>query len=385
LSVLLSVNRTSTAAGSGPLRAGGSSGFGVSPAEGDRASRKVARAVALAAFLLALSPSAGDTPKPDGPPARKGPDPAAVEVRFTDNSTLKLVLRDPHVEIATRYGPLRIPVADVRRIEFGTRVPDDVAKGIEAAINNLGSPQYKLREAAQTELIALKEKAFPALVRATKHKDPEVIRRAEELLTQLREAVPDDLLEAREFDVVSTDDMHVSGRITGEAFKAATAQFGEQSVKLTDLRSLRSMLVAAHDTEAVPKSVLADPGSVTQYQGQIGASFYFRVTGANNGTVWGSDVYTTDSSLATAAVHAGAVGMGQTGVVKVTIVPSPNVFAGTTRNGITTNPYGMYPVAFTVTRVGGVARGGPGGAMGMVRPAPVAVQPGVPFGGMPKN
>ena len=38
-----------------------------------------------------------------------------------------------------------------------------------------------------------------------------------------------------------------------------------------------------------------------------GTTYYFRVTGARDGSVWGTDVYTGDSSLALAAVHAGAV------------------------------------------------------------------------------
>src|SRR5439155_7438372 len=84
--------------------------------------------------------------------------------------------------------------------------------------------------------------------------------------------------------------------------------------------------------------------------------------GMGGGTVWGTDVYTTDSPLALAAVHAGVVQMGQSAVVKVTIVASPNNFVGSTRNGITTENYGVYPAAYTVSRVGTAGRGGGGPA-----------------------
>ena len=50
------------------------------------------------------------------------------------------------------------------------------------------------------------------------------------------------------------------------------------------------------------------------------------------GTVWGSDVYTDDSTLAAAAVHAGAVGAGETGLVKVTILPGESSYDASTRN-----------------------------------------------------
>src|SRR5258708_5058385 len=57
-----------------------------------------------------------------------------------------------------------------------------------------------------------------------------------------------------------------------------------------------------------------DPGSVGGLRGQNGKAFLFEVTGANNGSVWGTDVYTDDWSLATAAVHARVLQAGQTGV-----------------------------------------------------------------------
>ncbi len=42
-----------------------------------------------------------------------------------------------------------------------------------------------------------------------------------------------------------------------------------------------------------------------------GAVHYFRVTGAAEGQVWGTDTYTRDSSLGAAAVHAGLLKPGR--------------------------------------------------------------------------
>lgn len=55
---------------------------------------------------------------------------------------------------------------------------------------------------------------------------------------------------------------------------------------------------------------------------------------ADPAPVYGTDVYTPDSGLCTAAVHAGALQQGATGSVIFRIVASPPVFKGTTRNGI---------------------------------------------------
>src|SRR5262245_57779639 len=346
--------------------------------------------VVLAAALAVTSLAAddGDKSSTKPPPGKAGREPALVEVRFTDNSTMKLTLRDERIEVVTRYGKLVVPVAEIQRIDFGTRLSEEDGHKIEAAIGNLGSPQYKVREAAQADLIAFREKSYPALLRATKHKDPEVIRRAEELLNNLRQTVPEDLLEIREFDVVWTDEMRLTGRISGETFKVHTSQFGEQPLKLADIRGLRSLAQVAADTELDPKNFIPDPGNLSQYQQQIGKVLYVRVTGGarqhvagvfapgmpggapggmvigmGGGTVWGTDVYTTDSPLALAAVHAGIVQMNQTAVVKVTIIPSPNNFIGSTRNGITTENYGPYPAAYTISRVNAAA-GGAGGRGG---------------------
>jgi hypothetical protein len=281
----------------------------------------------------------------DPPPA--GP-PGLVEVRFTDNSTLKLTLKDAKIEVVTPYGKLAIPVGDLQRIEFATRLSDDTTKRIEEAVANLAHPVFAKREAASVELLKLKEKAYPALLEAAKNKDAEVARRAEELVDRIRDAVPADQLEVRKADMIDTGHSKFSGRIEGAALKAFSAQFGDVQLKLTDLRSLRAPGAAADE----PKVVHADPdpGSLTGYNDKIGQTFYFKVTGATTAIIWGTDVYTTDSQLATAAVHAGAVRAGQTGVVKVTMLASPPAFQGSSRNGVTSNPYGLYPAAYRVGR-----------------------------------
>jgi hypothetical protein len=91
----------------------------------------------------------------------------------------------------------------------------------------------------------------------------------------------------------------------------------------------------------------ADPGNLMAFQTQIGKRFSFRVTGAANGGVWGSEgAYTADSSLATAAVHAGLLKPGETGTVHVRIIQPPPAFTGTTAHGVTTGSFGAFPGAY---------------------------------------
>jgi hypothetical protein len=83
----------------------------------------------------------------------------------------------------------------------------------------------------------------------------------------------------------------------------------------------------------------------------VGKSFHFRVTGECHGPVWGTDIYTSDSHLATAAVHAGAVESGEEGVVRVSVVDmSREKVQGSFRNGVMTHDWGTYNVGYKVVR-----------------------------------
>jgi hypothetical protein len=305
-------------------------------------------AACLLAALSAAALSGGEPDKrPDQPPQPAAP--AGVEVHFNDGSVLKVLPHDERLEVATPYGKLTIPLADVHQIDFGTRIPDSMAKRIDQAIADLGDTDFHKRETASAELLRFREKAYPALLEAAKQKDAEVVRRVEGLLERLRETVPEKDLEFRKHDVVQTADSKIAGHVVGEAFKVQTTQFGEVEVKLADVRSVRSLAVAAETVAA--KDVLQDPGTLGNYTNNIGQTYRFRVTGALNvGTVWGTGVYTSDSALATVAVHAGLLKVGQTGVIKVTIVPAQAAYMGSTQNGVTTNDYGEWPGAYRVSR-----------------------------------
>ncbi len=63
------------------------------------------------------------------------------------------------------------------------------------------------------------------------------------------------------------------------------------------------------------------------------------------GTVWGSGVYTTDSSICAAAVHAGAVGASG-GSVTLKKSAGCAKYNGTTANGVTTSSWGSFESSF---------------------------------------
>lgn len=112
--------------------------------------------------------------------------------------------------------------------------------------------------------------------------------------------------------------------------------------------------VAIRDTIRRLKSadlvVLPNPGNLYQFREFEGQPLHFQVTGRIGGSIWGTDVYTGDTDLATAAVHAGALRVGETAVVEVRIVPSPPQHLGSARNGVTTSNWGTYGFSYTVRK-----------------------------------
>jgi hypothetical protein len=294
----------------------------------------------VVAFLVA--PVGVGGPQPAQPESKQPSKPqtvgTAVEVKYTDDSTMKLKLLDDKLELTTKHGVLKIAAADVRRIEFATRVPADIAEKVALAIAKLNHVDFKVREAATEELKELRERAYPLVVKAIKSEDPEVSRRAEEIAAFIRSKVPAALLEVREFDIVHTDDSKNTGRLAGEFLRVNTYQYGELRLKLHDVHSLRS----GHTPPEEQIAAVPGPANLLQHQNQPGKVFAFTVTGAAGG-LYGTDVYTTDSSLAAAVVHAGLLKIGETGVVKVRVIAQVPAFVGSTRNGLTSNSYGQYP------------------------------------------
>ncbi len=73
--------------------------------------------------------------------------------------------------------------------------------------------------------------------------------------------------------------------------------------------------------------------------------------GAGGGSVWGSGPYTADSSICTAALHAGVLGRGG-GAVQVIPRPGQSSYAASTANGVATSGWGSYGQSFDVVAGG---------------------------------
>jgi hypothetical protein len=75
-------------------------------------------------------------------------------------------------------------------------------------------------------------------------------------------------------------------------------------------------------------------------------SFLCPPNGTISGRLWGTDFYTDDSSICTAAVHAGLILPQKGGVVRIAIRPGASSYKATTRNNVTSKSYGEWPGSF---------------------------------------
>ena len=281
---------------------------------------------------------------------KKADDPRTVSVAFTDGSHLKVLLAEDTIDLQTPHGKLTFPIKDIVRIEFAYRVPEDIALSIDKLITDLGSSDFKVREQAMAGLLEKKEKCYAALVRAVRQNtDLEMRQRIEQLIERLRQELPEERLNVRTHDYIYTADSKIAGKLAVNQFKISSSQFGQLQLKLSDIRDLKLADNSQEPPEDDLKNVQADPGNMQNYVRDIGKSFAFRVTG-NASYCYGTDVYTTDSPLASVAVHMGLLKPGETGVLIATVVPSPPMFVGSSRNGLTSSGWSQYPAAYTLRK-----------------------------------
>lgn len=114
-------------------------------------------------------------------------------------------------------------------------------------------------------------------------------------------------------------------------------------------------LAPLNDTlEETNRTAIDSSAPISELRGQAGQSFYRRVTGRNDGVIWGGDkcIYTDDSDLATAAVHCGVLAPGVTAVVKFTIHPGQGTYAGSTRNDIASRDWQSWEGSYRIDGAG---------------------------------
>jgi hypothetical protein len=87
---------------------------------------------------------------------------------------------------------------------------------------------------------------------------------------------------------------------------------------------------------------------ITAFRQSVGQTLQFTAVGSANGTIWGSGVYTDDSPLGVAAVHAGFLKEGERGTLRVTVLPGQASYDSSTKNGITSSTYANWQGSYRI-------------------------------------
>ena len=93
--------------------------------------------------------------------------------------------------------------------------------------------------------------------------------------------------------------------------------------------------------------MLPSSGNLSTLQSREGETIRFEVTGADSGSVWGSGIYTNDSLVGRAAVHAGLLQVGETAVLDIVIMPGQQTYTGSTSFGVQSMDYGRWGGSFS--------------------------------------
>ena len=241
------------------------------------------------------------------------------------------------------FGP---PAIDLNAIGPGgnaAAVPGGLAWNDPAPMPHEGSTEEQLQrqlfEAVRTRMNGMSPEELRRLIVLVETEEFQVPAAAQEILDSYH-------AQAKAVQAEADQKIRKYRQTAVEDLKELLARFidrkqFEEAVAVRN--ALRAMMIPSADIQA-------DPGSLTGFVGQKERVLHFRVTGDVGGSVWGTGVYTADSDLSTAAVHAGVLKSGQTGVIRVTLLPGQNQYPNSTRNGVTSSTWGNYSASYRVSR-----------------------------------
>jgi len=110
--------------------------------------------------------------------------------------------------------------------------------------------------------------------------------------------------------------------------------------------------VSVHMREASTTSTVPPPGvgwdvKADSHRGQNGQRFsYFCGAHGRPGNVWGTGIYTDDSSVCTAAVHHGLISFESGGTVGIEIRPGQSSYRGSWGHNVLSQSYGAFHGSF---------------------------------------
>ena len=182
--------------------------------------------------------------KPEGKAtAKPKPNLKRIRVYLMDGSVIAGELSVDQVEVQTEFGTLTIPISKIQSITPGLDSHTKLKDRIDKLIKALGGQDYKAREQAQKDLMAMGPPVREIVAEYTDDKNAELKRRATEIVGKLDEAsghddFDEDTGASRAWvrhDTVVTATFTIVGRISPSAFQVKT-KFGPLKLSLNDIK-----------------------------------------------------------------------------------------------------------------------------------------------------
>jgi len=220
----------------------------------------------------AIAADKTDSPDDDAAEAaaeKKGPpvDPEMVRLHLMDGSVISGKLSVKSIEIETQFGPLSVPVTELRSFTPGLGSHPELGKKVYDLIDSLAASDFDQRELAQKELLKLGQSVHTELEKHAGDSDTERRMRIKNILEELEGQEPDDEQEPSapgdawiQRDTVETTEFTAVGKITAKTFTVASL-YGPLTVRLDDIR--RGERDTTKKSE-VRKSIAVDGSNLVQ-------------------------------------------------------------------------------------------------------------------------
>ncbi|MGQ0613997.1 MAG: hypothetical protein ACT4PV_09700 [Planctomycetaceae bacterium] len=241
---------------------------------------------ALSALFFLLPAAAQESP----------PDEAQHQVRLRSGTLLVGRLEPREWKATTPFGPLAVPIADLRRIRFGRKADPDRLERVRKLLEDLGSPNPERKAAAQVSLAEEGDFALPDIKEAAAlSADPEVKRRCEELLgTQ----DPQEMELPSDDDRVETVRFTFTGTVNEEAIRVQVPELGPVTVRRKDVQEIRSWKpAAALRFELSGSHTYVGEWLDTQLAVHPGMTLRIRADGTINFPQWGNYTFRPDGMI----------------------------------------------------------------------------------------
>jgi len=201
-----------------------------------------------------------------GEPSRQEPkiDPRLLRLQMMDGS---IVIGKPTIEafeVSTEFGQLVVPIERLKEFKPGLESHSTVFTRLRTLIDELGSGDYKQRDTAQKELLAMGTSIRGELSRHLDDENAERARRVKQVLTRLNEIAEEeqDFAAAqsqenlwKRGDTVETSLFTVIGDMTPSDFKVES-KYGMLQVSLADIKSAKRL--AGQQREPIRKTLAVE-------------------------------------------------------------------------------------------------------------------------------